>query len=318
MEHRTCTSVDFIRKDRHYFVGQRKGVFRMQKLWLFCVVVWSSIYAQVYDCFPFFNELEVLDIRLHELNDVVDYFVLVESTKTFQGNDKPLYFEENKDRFAPFLDKIIHVVVDDMPEGESGQDNWQREYYQCEQMKRALRSCKADDVILWGDVDEIPKKEFVATYAPLVASDLGKIYFSCQKYYGYYLNLAYWEPDWLGTGISSYYFVKDVSRHDYREKWRYSAQSIYDSGWHFSWQGGIARVIEKIESFCHPEQNKNALDIFEMLQKQIHTSLVEIDERFPQFVQERIEYFEKIHYIAHDDPSWCLMEYQRYLHQSNE
>lgn len=50
----------------------------------------------IYDCFTFFNELNLLEIRLNILNDVVDKFVLVEATKTFSGKDKPLYYEQNK------------------------------------------------------------------------------------------------------------------------------------------------------------------------------------------------------------------------------
>ena len=68
--------------------------------------------SKVYDCFTFFNEFELLEIRLNELNPVVDKFVLVEATKTHQGKEKPLFYNENKDRFEKFKDKIIHVIVD--------------------------------------------------------------------------------------------------------------------------------------------------------------------------------------------------------------
>src|SRR5437660_7612942 len=70
----------------------------------------------LFDCFMFFNELDLLEIRLIELNGLVDYFVLVEATRTHTGFPKPLYFTEHKNRFAPFLDRIIHVVVDDLPD----------------------------------------------------------------------------------------------------------------------------------------------------------------------------------------------------------
>jgi len=63
----------------------------------------------------FFNELDILEIRLHELNDVVDYFVLVEATKTHSGLDKPLWFLEHRSRYNDFWRKIVHIVVDDMP-----------------------------------------------------------------------------------------------------------------------------------------------------------------------------------------------------------
>jgi hypothetical protein len=78
------------------------------------ILISKALYKpKVFDCFLFFNEFDVLDIRLNELNDKVDKFILVESTKGFSNKDKPLYFLENKERYAKFLDKIVHVVVDE-------------------------------------------------------------------------------------------------------------------------------------------------------------------------------------------------------------
>ena len=62
---------------------------------------------KIYDCFIFFNELDLLEIRLKTLEKVVDYFLLVEATKTHRGQDKPLYFNENKERFKKWEKKII-------------------------------------------------------------------------------------------------------------------------------------------------------------------------------------------------------------------
>ena len=67
----------------------------------------------MYDCFTFKNELLLLDLRLHELSEAVDFFVLVEGTRSFTNRPKPLYFLENLERFKPFLDRIIHIIVDD-------------------------------------------------------------------------------------------------------------------------------------------------------------------------------------------------------------
>src|SRR5258708_24991392 len=75
----------------------------------------------IFDTFLFFNELELLDIRLHILNDNVDYFLLSEATKTFSGQPKPLYYEENRLAFKNFHGKIIHNVVEDTPDDFS---NW--------------------------------------------------------------------------------------------------------------------------------------------------------------------------------------------------
>ena len=116
----------------------------------------------LFDCFTFFNELDLLEARLHELNALVDYFVLVEARRTFQGEPKPLYFAENADRFRSYSDKIIPIVVD-FPETSDayGLDtkpldaNWAREHYQRNQLAKGLAKATANDLIIVSDVDEI-------------------------------------------------------------------------------------------------------------------------------------------------------------------
>ena len=61
----------------------------------------------VYDCFQFFNELDILKLRMHVLNDVVDKFVISEATVTFSGEKKPLYFQENREMFQADLDSAM-------------------------------------------------------------------------------------------------------------------------------------------------------------------------------------------------------------------
>ena len=117
----------------------------------------------IYDCFTFFNELDLLEIRLNILNDVVDKFVLVEATKTFSGKDKPLYYEQNKKRFAKFQDKIIHVIVDDFPKPDDKTQDvaFMMESYQRNAILWGLKSAKDNDVVIIADLDEIPNPETV-------------------------------------------------------------------------------------------------------------------------------------------------------------
>jgi len=112
---------------------------------------------KIYDCFTFFNELDLLKIRLNELNDVVDYFVIVEATKTQTGIPKKLYFNENKDRYKSFNKKIIHIIVKDMPNIKTN-SSWVLENYQRNQILRGLVDCNDNDIILISDLDEIPNK----------------------------------------------------------------------------------------------------------------------------------------------------------------
>lgn len=116
----------------------------------------------LFDCFSFFNELDLLDVRLHELHALVDYFVLVEARRTFQGEPKPLYFNENVDRFKSYSGKIIPIVVD-FPETSDAyalntkplDANWAREHYQRNQIAKGLIKATANDLIIVSDVDEI-------------------------------------------------------------------------------------------------------------------------------------------------------------------
>src|SRR5262249_51252156 len=110
-----------------------------------------SLDAKIYDCFLFFNELELLEGRLNELYDHVDKFVLVESTETFRGNSKLLYYEDTRERFRKFADKIIHIQV---KERIDTQNPWEREFYQRGQIMRGLSECLADDIVLISDADE--------------------------------------------------------------------------------------------------------------------------------------------------------------------
>ena len=112
----------------------------------------------IYDCFLLFNELELLDIRLHELDSVVDKFVLVEATVTHTNKPKPLYYNKNIHRFKKFHKKIIHIIVKDSPPVSMP---WIIERHQLSATMRGLNKCKPNDIVLYSCVDEIPKAKKV-------------------------------------------------------------------------------------------------------------------------------------------------------------
>lgn len=139
--------------------------------------------AVVYDCFQFFNELDILKIRLNVLAPVVDRFVISEATETFSGLKKPLYYEENKHLFAKFADKIIHVVVDDTPQGGTHE----RDTFQKNAVTRGLSNCKDEDIILFSDLDEIPNPDKICEILQNFQED--KIYHFAQRLFYCYLNM---------------------------------------------------------------------------------------------------------------------------------
>jgi beta-1,4-mannosyl-glycoprotein beta-1,4-N-acetylglucosaminyltransferase len=153
----------------------------------------------LYDCFTFLNELDLLEIRLNILNEVVDKFVIVEATRTFSNQLKPLFFADNKERFRRFSDKIIHVVVDTYPPIESA---WTIEQYQRNCIANALTACHDDDVILISDLDEIPRPEKIREYR-----DTQGIKVFEQSMFYYFLNyLNVTDPIWpQGTKMLSYH-----------------------------------------------------------------------------------------------------------------
>ena len=123
----------------------------------------------IYDCFPFFNELDILEIRLNTLYDTVDYFVITEANKTHTGKRKAYVFEQNKDRFSKFLDKIIYIKVDDFPNFEDSKasddgNKWMYENYQRDAIMKGLTNCKPDDIVIISDCDEIPNPKAIRIY----------------------------------------------------------------------------------------------------------------------------------------------------------
>ncbi len=118
---------------------------------------------KIIDCFPFFNELDILEIRLNELYDSVDYFVLVEASKTQSLIDKPFYFEQNKERYSKFLNKIIHVKIEDCPKNSH---TWEMENFQRNSILLGLGKIKDlndQDIIIISDLDEVVSSNSIAS-----------------------------------------------------------------------------------------------------------------------------------------------------------
>lgn len=272
----------------------------------------------IYDCFMFFNELELLEIRLNELSGVVDKFVLVEATKTFSNKPKPLYYENNKERYSNFKDRIIHIIVDDSPDTDNP---WVLDHYQKNCIQRGLVDAKPQDVIIISDADEIPKAKTVSALLKNLKYDTSPfydvaryiikknmirryfkrivrnynpfIYVFQQKPFYYYLNLAATvHSQWYGTRLL---FYRDFTLAD---EVRYSGYKIVkDGGWHFSYMGGAQRIAQKIKSFAHSELDKpqytNTNSINELIKNKRLLSdpseilkPVPVDESFPRYIVE--------------------------------
>ena len=269
----------------------------------------------IYDCFSFFNELDVLEIRLNVLDSIVDRFVLVEAVWTHAGNPKPLYFDQAKDepRFAKFKDKIIHVVVEDQLDWQG--KTWYLENYQRNAISRALTSCKADDIILVSDLDEIPLPEKVLELAEK-ARKQGGIWSIIPTYYAYYFNLMAVNGFRLKVGCNlttyqDYLHILDDCTESYavinegtnpsKIRGYFGPKKTIANfyGWHFSFMGGAEGALKKFQAFAHQEFNQN-LSV-ETIQKDIESGRllnltlkpVRIDESFPAYIRDNQDRFAK-------------------------
>ncbi|MEN2994009.1 MAG: hypothetical protein ABDH19_01510 [Thermodesulfovibrio sp.] len=299
----------------------------------------------IYDCFTFFNELDILEIRLNELNEVVDKFVIVEATRTHQGKKKPLYFLENRDRFRNFQEKIIHIIVDDLisePQDRTGYDfwslfwfegksPWMNEGIQRNAILKGLADCNSDDIVIISDADEIPNPEKVLEYKNFQGLRIFKQVLFC-----YYLNLKS-TVNWYGSIMLSFEDLLNFQEPNLLRKITHNLVNINkpidrlkllmkgliislkkrrffkqmlltpeihiveNGGWHFSYMGGVDKVIHKLESFAHFELNtelyKNPEYIKSMLlqyKNPINGSRLErvnIDMTFPKYIQKNINKF---------------------------
>lgn len=211
----------------------------------------------IIDLFYFNNELDVLEIRLNILNDFVDKFVLVEAKETFSGVEKPLYYQENKERFSKWNDKIIHYVVENgdkdifkqailSPNTGNGEAYWIREFYQKESAHKALRFCEDDDIVFISDVDEIWRPDVLVV--PVVGKNIFK---PMQLPYLYYLNQRTDENwlGWTGTIFTRYANIKDACINHLRTDGMTNYSILSFGGWHFNAIGGKEK---KKKAFMHP------------------------------------------------------------------
>lgn len=202
----------------------------------------------IYDVFNFFNELEVLEIRLNELDDFVDRFVLVEGTTTFQGKPKELVYDKNKDLFAKWHKRLVHVIVDDSPKTD---DTWAVEAFHYNAGNRGLNNLRSDDVVIWGCVDEIPKKASIKEH---LRNHVGPA-MAIQHALSCYLNCWFSATTWTGCRVltGAEWTASKNPHDDFRKHWL--NLHVNDGGWHFCNIGGAERWKLKIQSFAHKELN---------------------------------------------------------------
>jgi beta-1,4-mannosyl-glycoprotein beta-1,4-N-acetylglucosaminyltransferase len=258
----------------------------------------------LYDCFIFFNELDVLELRLRELQDVVDRFVLVEASVTFSGHPKPLLFAEHYSRFRAWKDKIVHVVVDDLP---LDVDSWARERHQRNSIRQGLQTAGAGDTVIISDADEIPRADAIRRWRP----ELGPCRFE-QLFCYYWINCV--GGNWTGSRILPYQDLATYS--DINEIRHLQCPVLKDGGWHFSYLGGPDAIRTKLEAFSHQDLNiprfkdprylshvvSLGMDLFG--RNGMEFTFQTLDDRFPACVRNDPKRFEALVCNARFNENW--------------
>ncbi len=192
----------------------------------------------IFDCFTFFNELDLLELRLSILDPYVDKFILVESMQTFMGQDKPLYYEQNYERFEKWNHKIIWVVA---PEIAIKAVPFERHWLCYALMESIVQTiAEPEDIVFFSDLDEI--------WNPDVIADIDENSHTLNQFnYTYYLNQRSNE-DWTGTLMTK---VKNVFVGFNKLNRTAKPFPLANGGWHFTNMGGREQVIKKIEAYDH-------------------------------------------------------------------
>ncbi|MDC1280200.1 hypothetical protein N8Z07_02695 [Pelagibacteraceae bacterium] len=229
---------------------------------------------KIYDCFMYFDEELVLDVRLNTLNEFVDYFIIVESKFTHKGDKRELRFNHKK--FYKFKDKIIYLIDDQIYSKteeiklEDSEEEQSRKYIfnaayrengQRNLIMKGLDKAENDDLILISDVDEIPK----ISHLNLKEINEKIILFKQDMFY-YKFNLHLPNLIWTGTkGCKKKYLlspqwlrnIKDRKYPFFRldiffSKTKYSdVKIIDDGGWHFSNIKTSMEIKHKLRSYLH-------------------------------------------------------------------
>jgi hypothetical protein len=258
---------------------------------------------KVYDVLPFFNELDVLEIRLQELWDTVDYFVITESNLSHSGKPKEYIFENNKDRFEKYMSKIRHIKVDDMPETD---DSWVRERFQRFVGNRGLYDLEPEDLVITSDCDEIARAEIIE----MIKEDENDYdrYILFIPQFQYRINYMKFFQNSRNANIivtRGRAYSNPQTEREYTFYWNPKPPEtvmVDHGGWHFTYFGDDAHAITKIQNFAHTETDTPEMIARHNIKWFIENKyghhgprdseryeIVQVDEYFPKSITENLD-----------------------------
>lgn len=211
--------------------------------------------TRVFDTFLFSGigtELDLLECRLRELQGVVDRHVIVEGNVTFQGRPKSLAFLDHERRFEPWRDRILYAecTPGTREPGKEPGEAWAREHSSRQVAHEALSVAEAEpgDIILHGDVDEIPSREAVAS----LREHAGEIT-PCKLELRFFMFAVDWEVPWRWHAPSVMRYGQLDNFTQLRETGWPAYPHVRPAGWHLTWLGGEQAARDKVHAFSHAE-----------------------------------------------------------------
>ncbi|XP_055341425.1 LOW QUALITY PROTEIN: beta-1,4-mannosyl-glycoprotein 4-beta-N-acetylglucosaminyltransferase-like [Paramacrobiotus metropolitanus] len=209
--------------------------------------------ARVVDAIIFSNELDILKVRLRELWDVVDLFVILESNRTFSGNPKPYFFagnRANRQRFAFAETKLVvgqMTTLTALKPGQNPFDNETEMRRQMNQLSANTAHLRPGDLLLITHVDEIPRKETVAMLR--MCNGWPETYHLQMTNYVYSFEFKA-ETDIWRPKIRR---VNDTGQLYFRA--RSSDQLLMDAGWHCSFCfRNVEDFVFKMQAYSHVDR----------------------------------------------------------------
>ena len=225
----------------------------------------------IVDAFTFFNERELVELRVKYLNDIVDYFLIVEADHTHTGKKKEWNFPEVlNSRLKNYSNKIkYHQMKVDLEKAEAEKDprykslkgplanagrSWKVENMQRNFIKDCYKNLTTskDDIIIISDLDEIPSKEKISFIKSSDFEVIAPVAFAQSLFY---LNCNYLDLEqWIGSVAITGQLIEKYEPQTFRD-YKNRISRFSDAGWSFSSFGGTKRIIEKLAAFCHVEYN---------------------------------------------------------------
>lgn len=267
---------------------------------------------KIIDCFIFYNELDMLEYRLSILYDVVDYFVICEASRTFVGKPKPYFYNENKERFLRYADKIIHIMMTDdntqwiyNSKNMKANDVWRNEITQRNGISRGIkilssnRSISDKDLITICDLDEIPNlevlKELQNENILMNSKEEGAI-IEMDNYY-YNLNTLCSEKFSRSRIVTFNTFKTKFSGWPQLMRNYNFNMTLRKGGWHLSYFGNESFIKNKIENFGHQELNiKEYTDV-----EKIRERIIKVKDLYDRNMEYRFIPFEENDFLP---PNW--------------